>query len=643
MIRIYEEGKHYILEEVDETGRRVLFQPLHRIFLRSNLNAFPTVDDHTWRIPLGEQPSVSLQQITDHLAKYNIEYILDQTCNEIVAGVRERKKEFQRILKEGFEAKKRIRAADRERIESELSEGFPRKLTKLQIAAVNHLLTVRHGANFSVPGSGKTAVALAYYHLLRKEGEVDAFLVVGPASCFEPWEQEYELCFGRKAKSARLAGNTKPQRRELCLTAERYEFLLTTYHSAAKDVAELIRTLSRRRYLLILDESHYVKRPQGGKLADAVLRIAVHSQRRLILTGTPMPNGLPDLWSQLTFLWFDQEPLGAADDYLREVQHKEPANVLNAVRHRISPLFFRITKSQLDLPRPSFRTIKCEMSALQARLYRGVAARFLSQTSESPVDREALRVWRRARAVRLLQIASNPTLLRKRCDEFQLPPMDVRGLGLREAIDHYARYETPNKVTAVCKLVTEICRAGEKAIIWSTFVHNLQMLATRLHDFGPVVVHGGVPITSTAEEDFSRERLISSFRDDPRCQVLIANPAACAESISLHKVCHHAVYLDRSFNCAHYLQSLDRIHRLGLSKNQKTCYYLVQSAGSIDEVVHARLREKMKRMREVVESDLPGKVPGYWSEDLGDEEVVDLQQVDEHILHILRRSERQAG
>lgn len=466
--------------------------------------------------------------------------------------------------------------------------------------------------------------------------------MVGPASCFEPWEQEYELCFRRKPKSARLAGKTRVQRRELYLTAERYEFLLTTYHSAAKDVADLVRTLSRRRYLLVLDESHYVKRLQGGILADAILELAEHAQRRLILTGTPMPNGLPDLWSQFTFLWFDQKPLGSAEEYLREVQHKQPASSIEAIKRRISPLFFRTTKSQLDLPRPVFQTIKCEMSALQDRIYRGVAARFLAQTRDFLGDREVLRELRRAKVIRLLQIASNPTLLRRKCDEFQLPPMDMRGLPLREAIDHYAWYEVPNKVIAACKLVREICSGGEKAIVWSTFVHNLEMLATHLEDLGTVVIHGGVPFAASAEEDFSREILISKFRDDPRCQVLIANPAACAESISLHKVCHNAVYLDRSFNCAHYLQSLDRIHRLGLSKNQKTCYYLLQCVGSIDEVVHARLREKMKKMKEIIESDLPGKVPGYWSEDLGDEEVVDLQIVEEHIQDILRRSERQA-
>jgi len=631
VIRIRHAGQQYIVEEADGVGTLILSQPLHRIFLRSSVNASPGSYADLWQIPVGVQPSIPLQKIVDHFDKYGIDFLLDPNCNEILAAVRSKREEFEHILKNGLAAKKEITASAYKKIESELSDGFRRHLTKLQVVAVNHLLTVRHGANFSVPGSGKTAVALAYYYLLQKQHQVDAFLVVGPASCFEPWEHEYKLCFEREPKCVRLAGNTKARRHELCLTAERYEFLLSTYHSVAKDVTDLVHAMARRKYLLILDESHYVKRPQGGKLAEAVLRLAEHAERRVILTGTPMPNGLPDLWSQFTFLWFDQKPLGTSDDYLIDVQKQSPAKAMVTVRSKISPLFFRITKSQLKLPRPSFRIMKCEMSPLQGRIYRGIAARFLAQSKESPTGREALREWRRARAVRLLQVASNPTLLRKRCDEFQLPPMDIRNLELREAIDHYAQYETPNKINVACKLVRAICGRGDKAIIWSTFIHNLEMLAKKIGDLNPVVVHGGVPFVASSEEDFSRELLLSRFRDDNQCLVLIANPAACAESISLHNACHHAVYLDRSFNCAHYLQSLDRIHRLGLTREQKTHYYVLESVESIDTIVDTRLREKMRLMRDVIEADLPGKVPGYWSEDLGDEETEDLQLVETHI------------
>ena len=355
-----------------------------------------------------------------------------------------------------------------------------------------------------------------------------------------------------------------------------------------------------------------------------------------------MPNGLADLWSQFTFLWSDLSPLGTADEYLRMTRQGNKSTSIRSVRDRISPLFFRITKSQLQLPRPRFRILKSEMSPLQRRIYKGIASRFLTQVAEAPHDRDTLREWRRARAIRLLQVAVNPALLRRRCEEFRLPALDLSGIPLSEAIEHYAEYEMPNKVVLACSLTRQLCAEGNKVLLWSTFVHNLAMLAKELRDLNPVVVYGEVPILATDSDDFGREALIGRFRKDPNCRVLIANPAACAESISLHMTCHHAIYVDRSFNCAHYLQSLDRIHRLGLPESARTFYHLLIASSSIDEIVDARLKEKMRNMRNVVEGDLPGSLPGYWSEDLGDEETVDLALVEKHIKGLFSSRERKA-
>jgi SNF2 family DNA or RNA helicase len=641
LIQITREHKAILISARDNKGKQVLSSPLHRIFLRSRLNGKLEQDSDSWIIPPGEKISDVLERIVRHFTKYNIQHELDEACQTILNSLERRRKDFIRLLKDGLNAKKRVSTTAIRNIRKILKPEFKRDLTVVQLHAVNHLLTVGNGANFSVPGSGKTSIALAYYHILRKKGDIHAILVIGPGSCFEPWEHEYTDCFQKKPKCVRLAGRPRAERHELYPVTDKYELLLTTYHGAARDSEQLIRLLRRRRYLVVLDESHYVKRPQGGKLAEAALTLAEYAQHRIILTGTPMPNGLPDLWSQFAFLWKDQLPLGTAEAYLLELQGKNSEEALEHVRRRVSPLFFRITKRQLGLPRPTFRIIKSDLSPLQARIYKGVAARFLSQIGEAPRDRDALREWRRARAIRLLQIAVNPSLLRRRCDAFQLPPMDLQDLPLSAGIDHYAKYELPNKIALACSLAKKLSEDGNKVIIWSMFVNNLLMVADLLKDLSPAVVHGGVPLSTTDADEISREHLISKFKNTSQCQVLIANPAACAESISLHKVCHHAIYLDRSFNCAHYLQSLDRIHRLGLGSDEKTHYYLILSSGTIDEVVQLRLKAKMEKMRKIVESDLPGTIPGYWTDDLGEEESIDFDLVENHIRELFPTSERQ--
>jgi SNF2 family DNA or RNA helicase len=640
LIEITREQKHFLISPRDDKGAQEISSPLHRIFLRSRLNGQPGRDTHSWAVPLTTKASDVLDRIVRHFEKYDIQLKLDDGCRGILNSLEARRQEFQRTLKKGLNAKRTASATAIREIRRTLQPEFKRQLTTLQLQAVNHLLSVGHGANFSVPGSGKTSIALAYYNILQKKMDVSAILIIGPGSCFEPWEHEYALCFQKKPNCVRLAGRPLAERHELYMVADKYELLLTTYHSAARDIEEIIRLLRRRRYLVVLDESHYVKRPQGGMLAEAVLVLAQYAQRRMILTGTPMPNGLPDLWSQVTFLWQDQLPLGTAETYLLELQKKGPEEAIASVSRRVSPLFFRITKHQLGLPRQTFRLLKCELSPLQARIYQGVAARFLSQIGEAPKDRDALREWRRCRAIRLLQIAVNPALLRTSRGTFRLPPIDLKDLPLGVGIDHYGEYELPNKIALACSLAKKLCAEGNKVIIWSTFVHNLRMVADLLKELFPVIVHGDIPLSSSDVEEVSRERLISKFKNNPKCKALIANPAACSESISLHRVCHHAIYLDRSFNCAHYLQSLDRIHRLGLEPSQETHYHLILASNTIDEVVHNRLKLKIKKMRSVLESDLPGTIPGYWSEDLGDEESIDFDLVEEHIRKFFSNRER---
>lgn len=101
----------------------------------------------------------------------------------------------------------------------------------------------------------------------------------------------------------------------------------------------------------------------------------------------------------------------------------------------------------------------------------------------------------------------------------------------------------------------------------------------------------------------TREFIVREFNsDNSSFNVIIANPFAVAESISLHKKCHNAIYLERSFNAAHFIQSKDRIHRYGLPEGIITTYYYLISENSIDETINSRLQLKEKRLNQIMES-----------------------------------------
>lgn len=92
-------------------------------------------------------------------------------------------------------------------------DTLPRKLKPHQIKASYHLYSLENGANFSVPGSGKTSVVLSVYEKLRLEGKCNLIFVVGPPSCFQPWQNEFKETLGRTPEIVILSGGDKRVRK----------------------------------------------------------------------------------------------------------------------------------------------------------------------------------------------------------------------------------------------------------------------------------------------------------------------------------------------------------------------------------------------------------------------------------------------
>jgi hypothetical protein len=99
-----------------------------------------------------------------------------------------------------------------------------------------------------------------------------------------------------------------------------------------------------------------------------------------------------------------------------------------------------------------------------------------------------------------------------------------------------------------------------------------------------------------------RQIAIRNFREG-NGMILIANPATLAESISLHKVCQNAIYVNRNFNAAQFIQSKDRIHRINMPKGTTANYYILLNDESIDTCVDSRLAQKENRMLAILDAD----------------------------------------
>ncbi len=193
----------------------------------------------------------------------------------------------------------------------------------------------------------------------------------------------------------------------------------------------------------------------------------------------------------------------------------------------------------------------------------------------------------------LLMAATSPALLAVGSDKhealpYRVPPYDVpEGTSAMELLRDLPLYELNPKYQEVRSIVEKNVGEGRKTLVWSTFVRNLKSLERMLAEFNPALIHGGT---------IDRSEELRRFRQDPTCAVLLSNPATLGEGVSLHHECHDAVYVDRDFSAGRFLQSLDRIHRLGLAPSAITKITVLAAANTIDEVVEDRLARKLEFM-----------------------------------------------
>ncbi len=465
--------------------------------------------------------------------------------------------------------------------------GFSeRELKEYQKRDVSRLLSLQNGANFSVPGAGKTTVTFAI-HLLTK-GQDTHLLVIGPKSSFMAWQDVVTDCMHVDSPNNNaepfVVLDTDYIIRQLNSGAKRF---LISYDLLIR-VADIMRGyLTQNRVHVVLDESHRMKAGFNSQRGSFLLNTASLPIRRDILSGTPMPQGPNDLLSQLEFLW-PGIGLGQRID-----SGEAPRDVLGN-------LYVRTTKQELGLQRPNRLFEHVGMSPGQLALYTILRDEAKAQLTQFRRDRRIDITKARRSVMRLLQVSTNPILAIDAMTQNLPSYEDV------PAIARVIREEGPSpKILRAAQLARELANKNRKSIIWTIFSNTITQLESLLIDLNPLTLHGGVPSGDKMDLE-TREGRIHKFHTDDNYKVIIANPAAVSEGISLHKICHEAIYVDRNYNATHFLQSIDRIHRLGLQPNETTNIYILQTLapsgyGSIDHSVSRRLASKIRAMQQLLD------------------------------------------
>lgn len=480
-----------------------------------------------------------------------------------------------------------------------------RTLTVQQEENISYLLDMDHGANFSVPGAGKTLTALSVWKILREQNKLGALLVVCPRAAFESWENEMRESFTDDLVCSRFNGEIFSAETQVGIL--NYEQL-----ENPEKVSYLKYWLSANEGMLVLDEAHRIKGGERSVRWRAARSVAESAHRVDLLTGTPMPQGPSDLKALFSASWTRLSR--------RDLDERNLPNI------RRNTIFVRTTKGELNLPPIDFQIVKQRPTQLQQEILDALADKYIGANFLSIADSKNLA--KRGKAVMTaLAAASNPALLARHDFAeyemgFEWPPKAItQNDELSALIDNYQKHEVPWKIRFVALRAEEVARQGGKVLIWSNFVGTLAALNAALRKFNPALVFGGTSI-----ED--REAQLARFRNDPSCSVLIANPQTLGEGISLHKVCHHAIFVDRTYNAGMYLQAIDRIHRLGLDASQRTSVEILVTEGTADERVAVRLEAKVKKLAAFLQDEhlVAASIPS--ADELSPEEILGLTDED---------------
>ena len=401
-------------------------------------------------------------------------------------------------------------------------------------------------------GLGKTAQIIALLLAAREEGR--SSLVVAPTSLTYNWLSEFKK-FAPGLSVTVLSGNGTQRAgliRHITQNGD-VDVVITSYPLIRRDI-ELLKDYRFR--FVILDEAQNIKNA-GSVAAQAVKQL--QADTRFALTGTPMENGVGELWSLFDFVLPGYLP--GYNTFLRKYQDGENAADL---LKRIQPFLIRRLKQDVleELPDKMETTLTARMTPEQERIYRAALERLRPKIDQLLEDKGAGRGR--------IEVLSAITELREICCHPSLVMSDYRGGSGKEEM--------------LMELLPEMVRNGRRILIFSQFTSMLKLLRGRMEDagFNTLYLDGDTP---------AGERLNLTDRfNEGEGDVFLISLKAGGSGLNLTGADTVILY-DPWWNPAAEEQATDRAHRIGQQK-KVTVIRLVTGESIEEQVVELGARKK---------------------------------------------------
>ena len=334
--------------------------------------------------------------------------------------------------------------------------------------------------------------------------------------------------------------------------------------SNSSRVTLALRQAITDRTMVVVDESSYIK-GHDSRRTKRITLLASHARYRMILTGTPLSQGVVDLYAQMSFL--SPKILGYNSFYAFANNHLEysdkfPGMIVRShnlkyLAAKIAPYVYQVAKAEcLTLPEKLYETRYLQLTREQRGAYEQAKEEILLDLE--PDDFDSITIFRLFTALQSI----------------------VCGFWTREGELITLPHRRLDALTTVIRDIP----GPEPVVIWSKFRYCLDQIVGALGgEYGAEAVarfHGGLSEKQRAAE-------LERFRGGAR--FLVATQSAGGHGLTLTEAAHAVFYAD-GFKYSERIQAEDRIHRIG--QNRPVTYMDIHCSGTIDDRISAALGEK---------------------------------------------------
>jgi SNF2 family DNA or RNA helicase len=446
-------------------------------------------------------------------------------------------------------------------------------------------------ALFADMGTGKSYMLINNFSMLYDKGLLNGVLIVAPKGVYRNWfDTEIPKHIPEHVQYRMAIWNPQPRKAEeqalnsLFDITEDLKILVMNIEafSTARGSKYAGRFLLCHDAMMVIDESTTIKTPTSAR-SKSTEKVGRGARFKRIATGSPVTKSPMDLYQQCAFL--SPNCLNAASYYSFQARYavviersvathsfKQVVGYrrLDELKEKLDRFSFRVTKEEcLDLPDKLYVKREVDLTDEQKRAYLQMKSMALSQFKEGVTST----VNALTQLMRLHQIV---------CGHVKLDNGEV--------------IELPNN--RIGELLSVVEETDGKIIIWANYRHDIEAIKLALSkEYGMNSV--GMYYGDTPDDE--RKRVLEEFqKPNSEMRFFVGNPSTGGYGLTL-TAAHTMVYYSNSFDLEKRLQSEDRAHRIGQTKN--VTYIDLIAVGTVDEKIVKALRDKIDIATQVMGED----------------------------------------